>query len=78
MNPGGERRAPPLFNAMTTTVVLPTFNEAANVRAMAEALFGLPVPELRVLVVDDDSADGTARKRKCCGLRCWSRSSSGA
>jgi dolichol-phosphate mannosyltransferase len=46
---------------MTTTIVLPTFNEAANVRAMAEALFALPLPELRVLVVDDDSADGTGR-----------------
>ncbi len=46
---------------MTTTVVLPTFNEAANLRAMAEALIGLRLPELRVLVVDDDSADGTGR-----------------
>src|SRR5258706_4649250 len=61
MNPGGERRAPPLFYAMTTTIVLPTFNEAANVRAMAEALLALPLPELHILVVDDDSADGTGR-----------------
>src|SRR5258706_6175831 len=60
-NPGGERRAPPLFDAMTTTIVLPTFNEAANVRGMAEALLALPLPGLRVLVVDDDSADGTGR-----------------
>jgi len=46
---------------MATTVVLPTFNEAANVRAMVEALFALPLPELQVQVVDDDSADGTGR-----------------
>ena len=46
---------------MTTTIVLPTFNEASNVRAMAEALLALPMPELRILVVDDDSADGTGR-----------------
>jgi dolichol-phosphate mannosyltransferase len=46
---------------MTTTIVLPTFNEAANVRAMAHALWSLPMPDLRVLVVDDDSADGTGR-----------------
>lgn len=46
---------------MTTTIVLPTFNEAANVRAMAEALWALPLADLHVLVVDDDSADGTGR-----------------
>ena len=46
---------------MTTTIVLPTFNEAANVRAMAEALWALPLADLRVLVVEDDSADGTGR-----------------
>jgi dolichol-phosphate mannosyltransferase len=46
---------------MTTTIVLPTFNEAANVRAMAEALLALPMPQMKVLVVDDDSADGTGR-----------------
>jgi dolichol-phosphate mannosyltransferase len=46
---------------MTTTVVLPTYNEAANVRPMAEALWALPLPDLRVLIVDDNSADGTGR-----------------
>jgi dolichol-phosphate mannosyltransferase len=46
---------------MTTTIVLPTFNEADNVRAMAEALWALPLADVHILVVDDDSADGTGR-----------------
>jgi len=42
-------------------VVLPTYNEAANLRGIVEALWALPLPGLRVLVVDDDSPDGTGR-----------------
>ncbi len=42
-------------------VVLPTFNEAANLAAMVEALWALPLPNLRLLVVDDASPDGTGR-----------------
>jgi dolichol-phosphate mannosyltransferase len=45
----------------TTVVVLPTYNEAANLASMVEALWALPVPGLRVLVVDDASPDGTGR-----------------
>ena len=46
---------------MKTVVVLPTFNEAENIRAMAEALLRLPVVELNLLIVDDNSPDGTGR-----------------
>lgn len=46
---------------MKTTVVLPTYNEAENVRAMVEKLLHLPVEDLNVLIVDDDSPDGTGR-----------------
>src|SRR5213594_2631763 len=42
-------------------VVLPTYNEAANVAAMVAAIRELPLPDLRVLVVDDASPDGTGR-----------------
>ena len=41
------------------TVVVPTYNEAANLPRLAEALMRLPLPELRLLVVDDQSPDGT-------------------
>ncbi len=44
-----------------TVVVLPTYNEAANLAAMIAALQALPLPGLRVLVVDDASPDGTGR-----------------
>jgi dolichol-phosphate mannosyltransferase len=45
---------------MILTVVIPTFNEAGNIPPLAEALFTLPIPDLRILVVDDNSPDGTA------------------
>ena len=41
------------------TVVIPTYNEADNLPAMAAELWALPIPELRILVVDDASPDGT-------------------
>lgn len=40
-------------------LILPTYNEAGNIRSMLEALRHLPMP-LAVLVVDDNSPDGTA------------------
>jgi dolichol-phosphate mannosyltransferase len=46
---------------MKTIVVLPTYNEADNLEAMAGALWALPLPEVSVLVVDDASPDGTGR-----------------
>ncbi len=44
-----------------TFVVIPTFNEAANLPALVGELLALPVPGLVVLVVDDDSPDGTGQ-----------------
>nr|HID13518.1 polyprenol monophosphomannose synthase [Anaerolineae bacterium] len=46
---------------MKLTVVIPTYNEAENVRPMTEALFGLGIPALDILIVDDESPDGTGR-----------------
>lgn len=43
------------------TVVLPTYNEAENLPRMVEALFGLGIEGLSILVVDDNSPDGTGR-----------------
>jgi len=42
------------------TVVLPTYNEAENLPKLVSALFSLPL-ELSVLVVDDNSPDGTGK-----------------
>ncbi len=41
------------------TVVIPTYNEADNLPAITEAIFRLGVPGLQLLIVDDDSPDGT-------------------
>lgn len=41
------------------TVVLPTYNEAENLPVVTRALLALPLPRLHVLVVDDNSPDGT-------------------
>lgn len=40
-------------------VVLPTYNEAGNIEATVRAVFGV-LPQVRVVVVDDNSPDGTA------------------
>jgi dolichol-phosphate mannosyltransferase len=41
------------------TVVIPTYNEADNLSNMSRTLFDLPIKGLRLLVVDDNSPDGT-------------------
>jgi len=43
------------------TVVLPTYQEAANLPVIVAALFDLPLTGLRVLVADDNSPDGTGQ-----------------
>ncbi len=47
---------------MKLTVVLPTYNEAENLTRMIDSLLALQVPvDLSVLVVDDNSPDGTGQ-----------------
>jgi dolichol-phosphate mannosyltransferase len=45
---------------MRITVILPTYNEAENLPKLVSVLFSLPL-DLTVLVVDDNSPDGTGR-----------------
>lgn len=45
---------------MRITIVLPTYNEAENLPKLVSVLFSLPL-DLAVLVVDDNSPDGTGR-----------------
>ncbi len=40
-------------------VVIPTYNEAENLPAITDQLYGLDVAELGVIIVDDGSPDGT-------------------
>lgn len=42
-------------------VVLPTYNESQNLPLIVDALLALSIPDLRILVVDDNSPDGTGQ-----------------
>ncbi len=46
---------------MKVTFVIPTYNEAQNLPLIVSAILALPVPDLSVLVVDDNSPDGTGQ-----------------
>jgi dolichol-phosphate mannosyltransferase len=43
------------------TIVIPTYNEAKNLPEIVQALFCLPLPNVHVIIVDDNSPDGTGR-----------------
>ena len=42
-----------------TVVVVPTYNEAENLVELTDQLFALDIPNLVVVIVDDDSPDGS-------------------
>jgi len=46
---------------MKCTVVIPTYNEAENLPKLTTALFSLPIENLHLLIIDDNSPDGTGR-----------------
>ena len=41
-------------------IVVPTYNEKDNIEHLLEELFDLKIPNLTVLIIDDNSPDGTA------------------
>jgi dolichol-phosphate mannosyltransferase len=43
-----------------TLVVIPTYNEAGNIEKLIDRIFQLNISGLEILVVDDNSPDGTA------------------
>ncbi len=45
---------------MKSVIVIPTYNEAQNIESLIERILFLGIKELQVLVVDDNSPDGTA------------------
>lgn len=48
-----------IFDMMNYLIIVPTYNEAENITPLLQAIFVLP-QDFSVLVVDDDSPDGTA------------------
>jgi dolichol-phosphate mannosyltransferase len=49
---------------MKTFVMLPTYNEKANIGPLIKEIFGLGLGNLEILVVDDNSPDGTGEAVK--------------
>lgn len=45
---------------MKTVIIIPTYNERANITRLIPALFDLKIPELELIIVDDHSPDETA------------------
>ena len=45
---------------MNTVVVIPTYNEAGNIEPLIKQILGLH-PDLSIIVVDDNSPDGTGQ-----------------
>lgn len=45
---------------MKTVIIIPTYNERANITRLIPALFDLKIPELELIIVDDNSPDETA------------------
>jgi dolichol-phosphate mannosyltransferase len=52
---------PPSWRAVPLTIVVPTYNEAENLPGVVDLLSGLPLDNLSILVVDDNSPDGTGQ-----------------
>lgn len=44
---------------MKITVVIPTYNEAENIRKLIPILLTLPLEDFHIVIVDDNSPDGT-------------------
>lgn len=60
MSPSREEEQAQAAKA-SLTIVMPTYNEAANLPRMAEAVLDLPLPGLQLKIVDDSSPDGTGQ-----------------
>lgn len=65
MKGSGERKG---MSAVETWVIVPTYNEADNLDDLVEQLLSLPA-QLGVLIVDDNSPDGTGERAEAWAAR---------
>ncbi|OGO10861.1 MAG: glycosyl transferase [Chloroflexi bacterium RBG_13_66_10] len=49
------------------TIVIPTYNEAENIGPLTADLWALPIDDLRIIIVDDGSPDGTGEIAEAIG-----------
>ncbi len=59
MAPMIDSLAPAHTTARATFVVIPTYNEASNLPRLVSELFALPIADLHIVIVDDNSPDRT-------------------
>lgn len=45
---------------MKPVVIIPTYNESQNIERLLKKIFSLNIPDLEIIIVDDNSPDGTA------------------
>jgi len=58
---------------MNPLVIVPTYNEVSSVQGITEAILALGLPGLSVLIVDDNSPDGTGAVAACMARRLGER-----
>ena len=58
-------------SASLITVVIPTYNEADNLPILLSSLFGLKIPNLHLVIVDDGSPDRTGELAKSIALELY-------
>ena len=54
---------------MKALVIVPTYNERENIDRLIDAVFANNIPELDILIVDDNSPDGTGEMVRDLGLK---------
>jgi dolichol-phosphate mannosyltransferase len=54
---------------LKTTIIVPTYNEAENLEKLVTAVLALPLPDLSMLIVDDNSPDGTGEMAEQLGVQ---------
>jgi len=54
---------------MSTIVVIPTYNEHENLPLIVKAVLSLPISDLQLLIIDDNSPDGTGELAETLALQ---------
>lgn len=49
------------MNNPKTTIIIPTYNEAKNISRLITAISEQKIPNLNIIIIDDNSPDGTAK-----------------
>ena len=57
---GGDPASNERECSLKRLVIIPTYNEKDNIQGLLEAVIGLGIENLHILIVDDNSPDGTA------------------